>query len=313
MLTHRLVTLIFIAAVAGSVHKLSAQPEAVEAAAAMVPQQDIVFPNTQPHRFDAAEEDAHWRLTVMPYLWAASLKGDVTVKGVTSEVDASFADIFKGLDYAFIGQAELQRGRFFIIPDTVLLKLSEDVAISGNKTGKFGLVNVSGKVSASAEMLTYFQELVAGYRIYDRRRSDGYVAGNLSFDVLGGARYYYVSSEVTAQAKVKVTGPGGGTITRKRSGSISGSEDWIDPIVGARLKYDVSEKLALSLRGDVGGFGVGSDLAWNATALADYRLNECWKLFGGYRVLDIDYSNGERGMNARMAGPIIGAQYKFDF
>jgi len=99
------------------------------------------LPNTQPHRFNPPEEDAHWRLTVMPYLWAASLKGSVTVKGVTSQVEASFADIFKGLDYAFIGQAELQHGRFFIIPDTLLLKLSQSVTVDGTKTGKFGLVN----------------------------------------------------------------------------------------------------------------------------------------------------------------------------
>jgi len=105
----------------------------------------------------------------------------------------------------------------------------------------------------------------------------------------------------------------GGTITRKRSGSLSGSENWTDPIVGARLKYNVTDALGLSLRGDIGGFGVGSDLAWSTTALADYSLSERWKLIGGYRVLDIDYENGERGLNARMAGPVIGLQYKLDF
>ena len=249
----------------------------------------------------------------MPYLWAASFKGNVTVKGVTSTADVPFTDILKGLDYAAIGQVELQKGRFFIIPDTVLLKLSESVSVDGSRLGRFGLVNVKGKVSASADVFQYFQELVGGYRVYERCLSqDGCAPRSFAFDLLGGMRYYYISSSVTATTKVTVDRPGG-PVTRERSGTLSGSENWIDPIIGARMKYDATDRLELSLRGDVGGFGVGSDLAWSATALGKYKVSDCWSLFGGYRVLDIDYSNGDTGLNATMAGPVIGAQYKISF
>ena len=39
----------------------------------------------------------------------------------------------------------------------------------------------------------------------------------------------------------------------------SGSVDWVDPFVGARLRQLLAPGQNLTLRGDVGGFDVGSD------------------------------------------------------
>ena len=41
-----------------------------------------------------------WQFTVSPYLWALSLRGDVTVKGIESEADMSFSDIWDNLNFA---------------------------------------------------------------------------------------------------------------------------------------------------------------------------------------------------------------------
>jgi len=73
---------------------------------------------------------------------------------------------------------------------------------------------------------------------------------------------------------------------------------------------------ALSLKG---GFGVGSDFAWQATGLIGYRVGlfaeRDANLFAGYRALDQDYSDGS-GRN-RFAwdvtahGPVIGVAIRF--
>lgn len=249
----------------------------------------------------------------MPYLWAASLKGSITVKGVEQRQDVSFADILHTMKYGFIGQAELQRGRFLLLADTVLLKTSEDVSVDVSKAGKFGLHNVTGQLDATADVLNYIQELMLGYRVYERPVAyAGDMPRMLSFDVLGGARFYYIDSDVTAKAKVTIPGPNGG-VTKQKEGRLSGSENWIDPVVGARVTYDATDRMSLSLRGDVGGFGLGSDLTWGVTALSSYRIAERWHMYAGYRVLDINYSNGDRGMDAQMAGPILGLQYRISF
>lgn len=46
----------------------------------------------------------------------------------------------------------------------------------------------------------------------------------------------------------------------------SGSVDWLDPVVGARLRYMVVPSQELFLRGDIGGSGVGSEFSWQAVA-----------------------------------------------
>ena len=56
----------------------------------------------------------------------------------------------------------------------------------------------------------------------------------------------------------------------------SGDEDWVDPLVDGRVIFDLSKKWAVSLDGSVGGFGIGSDLDWDAAGLIGYRFG----LFG---------------------------------
>ena len=39
-----------------------------------------------------------WHVTFTPYLWAAGLYGDVTVRGVDATLDASFVDLLEATD-----------------------------------------------------------------------------------------------------------------------------------------------------------------------------------------------------------------------
>ena len=54
--------------------------------------------------------------------------------------------------------------------------------------------------------------------------------------------------------------------------SVNQKVDWIDPLVGGRLGVHFSEHWFLLFMGDVGGFGVGWDLAWSVTGLARLPL-----------------------------------------
>ncbi len=85
----------------------------------------------------------------------------------------------------------------------------------------------------------------------------------------------------------------------------------MDPFLGGRLLLDLSEKWALSLRGDIGGFDVGSELTWNVTALLGYRLSETMTLGFGYRHLDIDYEDGDLVFDAQFSGPYLGLSIRF--
>ena len=75
--------------------------------------------------------------------------------------------------------------------------------------------------------------------------------------------------------------------------------------------------MAINVRGDAGGFGIGSasKLTWNFVAGIDYKLSENMSFEAGYRISDIDYSRGsgsnEFGLDARTQGPVIGLTILF--
>lgn len=66
---------------------------------------------------------------------------------------------------------------------------------------------------------------------------------------------------------------------------MDGSKDWVDPIIGLRWLWGFSDRWSLKLRGDIGGFGVGSDFAWQAAGLIDWQPFKYVSFIGGYRAL----------------------------
>jgi hypothetical protein len=128
--------------------------------------------------------------------------------------------------------------------------------------------------------------LAAFYRLIE----DGVV-----IDGFGGLRYSSMDVEL------ELPGP---------LPDIDQRKDWIDPYVGLRWKWPFAEKWAARLRTDFGGFGIGSDLTWNAVGLIDFKPWRHVGFFGGYRVLYQDYSTGSGrhrfAFDAYMHGPALG-------
>ena len=103
----------------------------------------------------------------------------------------------------------------------------------------------------------------------------------LALEMLAGGRYVYLENGIEITG-----GPLGVNI------DVDEDVDWIEPFIGALIKLALSKKLTMAVRGDVGGFGIGSDLTWNLVANFRYYLSHRVSLVGGYRVLDIDYGQG---------------------
>jgi len=94
------------------------------------------------------------------------------------------------------------------------------------------------------------------------------------------ARYFSLSTEI-----------------RRRFGrNPSRTVDWWDPIVGGRYTYPFRDDLSFDLRGDIGGFGVGSDLAWQLYPYVKWQFGERASLQAGFRWLSADYEEGS-GLN----------------
>lgn len=87
---------------------------------------------------------------------------------------------------------------------------------------------------------------------------------------------------------------------------VSGSKSWVDPLVGFRARLNLTEKLYLAARADIGGFGVGSDLAWNVFGALGSQWNKRWSTELGWRTLSIDYSDGGFIYDTKTSGLFLG-------
>lgn len=67
------------------------------------------------------------------------------------------------------------------------------------------------------------------------------------------------------------------------------ADDWWDPYVGLRARYNFTPAIYVIGRGDIGGFGVGSDLMWQAEAALGFQVTRSIFTELGYRALSFDY------------------------
>lgn len=236
-----------------------------------------------------------WAL-VAPYVWAPMMDGTLGVNGNTANVNLSFSDLLDlvpDLNGAAMGHVEVGRGPRGLILDALFLELSP------TRRAPLG-----GKVTTSVEMTLI--EMLGTLRLIGNAPGEG-PRSDLTFDLLGGLRYYDVAGEITDRP---VLGP---NITRSQN------ENWVDLVIGGRADVALTQNLGGFVRGDVGGFGIGtsSKLTWNVQGGFEYACTNFpgWSGILGYRVLDIDevkYSGAQRFIfNMRIHGPFVALNYRF--
>ena len=93
--------------------------------------------------------------------------------------------------------------------------------------------------------------------------------------------------------------------------SESGNKWWFDPIIGLRGQINLTRWLFLAIQGDVGGFGAGSQIAWQASGTVGINLTRNVFVETGYRYFYMDYKNGGFLYKAAEAGIFSGIGVKF--
>ena len=93
------------------------------------------------------------------------------------------------------------------------------------------------------------------------------------------------------------------------------AEWWVDPIVGLLVRSPDGRRAQFRLYTEIGGFGAGSEVAWQVFPNAGIRLTERLGFEFGYRALGTDYESGEEGdhfvWDTVMHGPAVGLTIRF--
>jgi hypothetical protein len=260
-----------------------------------------------------------WTYRLTPYGWALALSGSTTVKGYTTDIDASFADILnhtqfpKGLlEFAAFGEARY--GRFALLTDLAYMKLGIGGDISRSRDiGRLATLGIGASAGLTIQM--FIAEIAAAYEVAHWGATTAPGSGT-ALDLYAGARIWWQEGEAqfAVSGALAGLGPLGLALTKDGNLSAKGTVDWVDPVIGARLRHQFYPGLNLLLSGDVGGFDVGSKFSWQAIAALDYDFmrwrDVIWSGMIGFKALNVDYSQGSGlshyEFDMTMYGPIFG-------
>lgn len=198
----------------------------------------------------ATADAQDWSGQVTLYVWGAGITGDFTpfTGAPTLSFDKSLSEVLEDLDAAFFVSGLDRRGDLVLFGDFSYTAASRD--------------GVTPAGPASGELTMRSLTLAAG-RHFD-------LGGGSHIDVLGGFRAWSIDGRVSA--------PGIGV-------DVAPGSEFVDPIIALRGNTPLSDRWSLIGYIDFGGFGVGSDLTWQAAVTANYQATDRLFLSVGWRHL----------------------------
>ncbi|MBZ6078079.1 hypothetical protein [Microvirga puerhi] len=252
-----------------------------------------------------------WSFHITPYGWLTALNGTETVRGRTVKVHASFVNIVEKSDtlVGLMGNFEARNGRFALYGDLVWSSIGFARNNVRTRAPAPGVTTTVGR-ALGLDIQMAIAEIGAAYEVAR--------TGSLAFDLLGGARYWYQEADISFEID-RTVGIADLELVGARALARSGAVDWLDPVIGARVRYAVAPGHELFLRGDIGGFGVGSDSSWQAIGGYGFELGTYQGIVFsgviGYRALSVDYAQGEGRQRYEFDmlqhGPVLGLSARF--
>jgi hypothetical protein len=262
------------------------------------------------------KQQSEWAFSLTPYAWLMGATGSLTAKGQTIDVNAGIVDMFAMTDTltALMANAEARNGKLAFGLDLIYTKM---VATPSFATLRNPAPFLSFSAAAGANV-TSTMVIVEGSASYEIFRP----APTTAIDGLVGVRYWHASTNIDLafNATAAISTPEGAGLSRDRGFALAstGSMDWADPILGFVVRHEIAPHHHLRLRGDIGGFGVGSQFTWQGFAGYAYDFSSgptTWAAVLGYRALGVNYVTGS-GPNAQsvdlvLHGPVLGLTARF--
>lgn len=264
------------------------EPNAPEPAPAPAPAPDATAPSAD-----------HWEFSLAPYLWTIRLRGKAEAHGLSTDIDVNFSDILDALDVGALAAFEARRGPLSFTTNVIYLKVHTDVS---HPVGERIPILPGGSLLADARNQTVLVEERANWQVLSLPLFDETGKRRVAFDVGPGFRYWWLDNDIDVTLRPGLPiGP--------FKAHVHETTGWVDLVVGARLRSQLTDKLQFIGSADYGGFGFGtsSNYTWSLTGYLTYRMFENWDLAAGWRTLMI-----QRGFGPLyVEGPLVGLVYRF--
>jgi hypothetical protein len=244
------------------------------------------------HAQDSSVEANKWQFEITPYFLAAAMKGETGAGGITTDIDMSFEDVWDVMDIGLMGVFEARKGPWIFALDAVYFRLKDEETKSW--TGPQGIVTVEGALEATLVQQLY--QGTVGYRVIDSKTK---------LDLTGGVRYTIVDNDFD------LTLSSSGDLFPGGQRSLSISESWADPVFGVRFIAPFSQKWSFFGYGDIGGFGIGSNITYQAIAGLRWQFSKVVSAKLAYRYLYQDYEDDDFIWDMSYFGPLLGIGFSF--
>jgi hypothetical protein len=253
-------------------------------------------------------------------MWLAGINADINLGGKSAFINVGWYDLVPDLFskvFGVMGRVEAWKGRWGLFVDNYFTYMAGDASAEAGKQIFLGplprprVLVLSGDAKFIAR---------AGNTDFGLRYLVGTVPLNqsgkplpvMSFEVLGGGRVNWYNQYVKFNLAGTFDGPFF-TATRGRTISSSRSRAYVEPFLGFRLGFWLTEKALITFRGTVGGFGFMNDnnLDGDMELNFGYRVHRNIYAYLGYRARYDQFSKNEFSFNGWIHGPVLGAVFAY--
>ena len=227
-----------------------------------------------------------WEHTAVIYGMGAAIDGEAQIGNLAVPVDVSISDVFDALEMGAMAAYRAENDTWSFTVDATFMGLGgtaeskRDIVKGDMDTDQFTLMGTVG-----------------------RRLTE-------NLEALFSLSYLDLSTDL----KLTTRNPLSGAVTSR---SASDDASWVDPLLGLQYNVPFADNWRFNLRGDIGGFGVGSDLTYQLLTNVRWQANDTIGVVAGYRLISFDYEDGNKGSSKYQhyhlteQGPLLGMTISF--
>jgi opacity protein-like surface antigen len=228
-------------------------------------------------------QDKNIEGSLTAYVWVPETTIGVDTPWGHAHSTLTRSEAIKSLDFAYMMTGKLYINDWILLGDLIYL----DVSGKSNATlyGLFSGINAQSNLT-----------ILSSYALYDFLDDN-----NLSLALGAGVRAGWTELNITLKP---------GLI---REFKVRINDSWVDPVLIARVQYDMTPDFYLTLLMDYANWGGGamSENTWQGLASLSYDFADNWTMSVAYRHLEIDQKRGNIMYDMEMSGPVAGVSYRF--
>ncbi len=231
-----------------------------------------------------APKERDFTFAVNPNFWTIAIGGQVGLPNTELyNFNLKFTDAIGDLKMAAMLAGRFKYKSVSLLYDMAYVNLSPSLSIPISQSGRY--------INGTSQFKEFVGDFTIGYRVPVPDK-------NVQLDVYGGTRVWSIDRTLN------LTSTGGLESTYNQSNT------WVDPVFGVLANIDFAKNWFTYVKGDLGGFGAGSEFTTMFLMGAGYRFDEHWNTSLGLKSLYVNYIKENSTWIVSQTGLLLSVGYR---